>query len=149
VLALSFVENANLTADTRAHLKLQLQQSAVLAGKDGESSRGLSQIDLGTSDDEDGHDCSSDLSSSSEPDDSDTTSQRLERHRRRKEKRRESRRRRRERFAVPEGLFEKPSSSVCFTLEDVYKRYWCYRKTKDLFRQRHCRPILIMPSTRH
>jgi hypothetical protein len=105
VLALTFIENANLTVDTRAHVKLQLQQSAVLAGKDRESSGGLSQIDVGTSDDEDDDDSSSDLSSSSESDDSETTSQHLARRRRRKEKRRESRRRRRERFAVPEGLF--------------------------------------------
>jgi Zinc knuckle len=121
VLALTFVENAHLSEDTRAHVKMQLQQSAVLAGKDRESSRGLSQNDLGTSDDEDGHDSSSDSSSSSESNDSDVTSQRLARRRRHKEKRRESRRRRRERFAVPEGLFEKQYSSVCFTLDDVCK----------------------------
>jgi hypothetical protein len=102
-------------------VKLQLQQSAVLAGKDRESNGGLSQIDLGTYDDEDDRDSSSDSSSTSDSDDSEMSSQRRARSRRRNEKSRESRRRRRYRFAVPEGLFEKPSSSVCFTMEDVYK----------------------------
>jgi hypothetical protein len=148
-ILLAFVANADLTADTRAHVKLQLQQSAVLAGKDGESSGGLSQIDLSTSDDEDDHDSSSDSSSSSEFDDFKTTSQRLARRRRRKEKLRESRRRRRERFAVPERLFEKPSSSVCFTLEDVYKALLVFPDGEGSFRQRCYRQILIMPSTRH
>jgi hypothetical protein len=149
VLALTFVENANLTVETRAHVKLQLQQSPVLAGRDRKSSGGLSQIDLGTSDDEDDHDYSSDSSSSSEYDDSETTSQSLATRRRRKEKRRESRRRRRERFAVPEGLFEKPSSSVCFTLEDVYKALLVLPDDKGTFRPRRYRQILIMSSTRH
>jgi hypothetical protein len=120
-----------------------------LAGKDRESSGGLSQNDLGTSDDEGGHDSLSDLSSLSESDDSDTTSQRLAKRWRRKQKRLESRRRRRERFAVSEGLFEKPISSFASPWRMYTRRYWCYWMTKGLFRHRRCRPILIMPSTRH
>ena len=115
LLAQIFVENANLSNDTKAHVKLSLQQGAALSHPRNEDS------DSGSSGSED-----ADFSSESEPDDPTETDEQgntmthTQRARARRERRIARRKARKAKLFVSPSLFE-DNRRVHFSLQDVYK----------------------------
>lgn len=101
VLALVFVENALLTAETRQHVRLQLQQAAMMSVSGGNYVQSAGALSHGSDDDDEDGEADGD------------------------EIRQDATQSQNRRYAVPDGLFDAKGKAAVFTLADVYRTFQC------------------------